>query len=77
MTGFTMQTNFSHFQYCRLVQSVFLLPRYLERNHDRIAKSFEKRGLLGDDDETTEFVEDQTHEQPSSEQSEGQSKKTD
>lgn len=40
----------------RLVQSIFLLPRYLERNHERITKTFQKHGML--DDETADCIED-------------------
>lgn len=66
---------FNYFQFYRLLQSVFLLPRYLERDHERITKTFEKRGLL--DNETTECIENQNQERATVGQTEDQSKKTD
>lgn len=37
-----------HFFY-RLIQSVFLLPRYLERNHEKIKKTFQEHGMFDAD----------------------------
>lgn len=56
-------------QFYRLIQSIFLLPRYLERNHERITKTFEKHGMLLDE-ETNECIEDRNGEQTSDGQKE-------
>lgn len=65
----------------RLIQSIFLLPRYLERNHQRITKTFEKHGML--DVKTNECIGDRNQEQTSDDEQKenremvNESKKTD
>lgn len=41
----------------RLVQTIFLLPRYLQRNHDMIAKSLERHSIT--DEDLKAFEEDE------------------
>lgn len=37
------------FIFVRLIQSIFLLPRYLQRNHDMIAKTLERHSITDED----------------------------
>lgn len=62
----------------RLVQSIFLLPRYLERNHELITKTLAKHSIS--DEELKAFQEEEERTQLQTAEldhaDDGQSKKT-
>lgn len=48
---------FGFLAFCRLIQSIFLLPRYLQRNHEMIAKTLEKHSIT--EEELKAFEEEE------------------
>lgn len=56
--------------FLRLIQSVFLLPRYLERNHELITKSLAQHSIT--DEELKAFEEEEQREKQKPEEEKSQ-----